>query len=179
MPNDAQSSAAVELLELRVLDGPNRFFSRPAVKLDFGADVPGLASDVAATAGLAVRRLHVALDLPVPRLVLRPSADRRRASLVFPWQRRAHGQAIGAAAARMALRQSTERREIRGLQTLAPGPRPDLPRPRVPVVAITGTNGKSTTTRLIAHIAEAAGLRTGMTNSDGIYLREKLVEAGD
>jgi cyanophycin synthetase len=179
MPNDAQSSAAVELLELRVLDGPNRFFTRPAVKLDFGAESPGPASDVAATAGLAVRRLHVALDLPVPRVVIRPSADRRRASLVFPWRRRARGQAIGAAAARMALGQSTERRELRALQTLAPGPRPDLPRPRVPIVAITGTNGKSTTTRLIAHIAETAGRRTGMTNSDGIYLREKLVEAGD
>ena len=179
MPNDAQSSAAVELLELRVLDGPNRFFTRPAVKLDFGAASPGPASDVAATAGLAVRRLHVALDLPVPRVVLRPSADLRRASLAFPWRRRARGQAIGAAAARMALGQSTERRELNALRTLAPGPRPDLPRPRVPVVAVTGTNGKSTTTRLIAHIAESAGRRTGMTNSDGIYLREKLVEAGD
>lgn len=179
MPDDAESSAAVELLELRVLDGPNRFFTRPAVKLDFGADLPGTAADVAVTAGLAVRRLHVALDLPVPRVVIRPSADRHRASLAFPWRRRAHGQAIAAAAARMALGQSTERREIRALHTLAPGPRPDLPRPRVPIIAITGTNGKSTTTRLIAHIAETAGRRTGMTNSDGIYLREQLVEAGD
>jgi cyanophycin synthetase len=179
MADDAQSSAAVELLELRVLDGPNRFFTRPAVKVDFGAEESGLAADVAATAGLAVRRLHVALDLPVPRVVIRPSADRCRASLAFPWRRRARGQALAAAAARMALGQSTERREIRALQTLAPGPRPDLPRPRVPIIAITGTNGKSTTTRLIAHIAETAGRRTGMTNSDGIYLREQLLEAGD
>ena len=179
MPNDAQSAAGVELLELRVLDGPNRFFTRPAVKLDFGAESPGTASEVAATAGLAVRRLHVALDLPVPRVVVRPSADRRRVSLAFPWRRRARGQAIAAAAARMALGQSTDRRELSALRTLAPGPRPDLPRPRIPIVAITGTNGKSTTTRLIAHIAESAGRRTGMTNSDGIYLREKLVEAGD
>lgn len=179
MPNDAQSSAAVELLELRVLDGPNRFFTRPAVKLDFGAEVPGPASDVAATAGLAVRRLHVALDLPVPRVAVRLSADRRRVSLAFPWRRRAKGQAIAAAAARMALGQSTERSELSALKSHAPGPRPDLPRARIPIVAITGTNGKSTTTRLVAHIAESAGLRTGMTNSDGIYLREKLVEAGD
>jgi cyanophycin synthetase len=46
-------------------------------------------------------------------------------------------------------------------------------------VAITGTNGKSTTTRLIAHVAAEAGLRVGMTNSDGIYVRGELVEAGD
>ena len=179
MPNDAQSAAGVELLELRVLDGPNRFFTRPAVKLDFGAEAPGPASDVAATAGLAVRRLHVALGLPVPRVVARTSADRRRVTLAFAWRRRTIAQSIAAAAARMSLGQSTERRELNGLRAVALGPRPDLPRPRVPIVAITGTNGKSTTTRLIAHIAESAGLRTGMTNSDGIYLRGELVEAGD
>src|SRR5207244_9419770 len=59
------------------------------------------------------------------------------------------------------------------------GPRPSVPSPRIPLVAITGTNGKSTTTRLIAHIASQAGLVTGMTNSDGIYVRGELVEAGD
>jgi cyanophycin synthetase len=179
MPTDAQSPAGVELLELRVLDGPNRFFTRPAVKLDFGAESPGPAADVAATAGLAVRRLHVALDLPVPRVMVRSSADRRRVSLVFPWRRRAIAQSIGGAAARMALRQSTERWELNALRAVAHGPRSALPRPRIPIVAVTGTNGKSTTTRLIAHIAEAAGLRIGMTNSDGIYLRGELVEAGD
>ena len=47
------------------------------------------------------------------------------------------------------------------------------------MVAITGTNGKSTTTRLIAHIAREAGRRVGMTNSDGIYVRDELVELGD
>jgi hypothetical protein len=46
-------------------------------------------------------------------------------------------------------------------------------------VAITGTNGKSTTTRLISHVASEAGLRVGMTNSDGIYVQGELVEAGD
>jgi hypothetical protein len=37
MPNDARPAAEVELLELRVLDGPNRFFNRPAIKLEFGS----------------------------------------------------------------------------------------------------------------------------------------------
>lgn len=179
MPNDEQPPAGVELLELRVLDGPNRFFTRPAVKLDFGAETPGLASDVAATAGLAVRKLHVALHLPAPRLVVRPSADHCRVSLAFPWRRRAIAQSIAAAAARMALGLSTERREISALRAVASGPRPQLVRSRVPIVAVTGTNGKSTTTRLIAHIAESAGMRTGMTNSDGIYVRGELLEAGD
>lgn len=56
---------------------------------------------------------------------------------------------------------------------------PNLPRPQIPLVAVTGTNGKSTTTRLIAHIATFAGMKVGMTNSDGIYIGSELVEAGD
>ncbi|MEX0709776.1 MAG: Mur ligase family protein [Chloroflexota bacterium] len=183
MPNDGQSATGgdhpAELLELRVLDGPNRFFTRPAVKLEFGAATPGPAADAAATAGLAIRRLHVALEYAAPRITLRTSADRQRVALAFPWRRRAIAQSIAAASARLALGQTNERRELRSLRSVTPGPRPDLPRPRVPIVGVTGTNGKSTTTRLIAHIAESAGLRTGMTNSDGIYVRGELIEAGD
>lgn len=49
----------------------------------------------------------------------------------------------------------------------------------IPIVAVTGTNGKTTTTRLIAHIAKLAGYRTGYTNTDGIYVHDKLVQKGD
>ena len=42
---------------------------------------------------------------------------------------------------------------------------------RIPVVAVTGTNGKTTVTRLIAHLLTASGLRVGMTNTDGVYVR--------
>jgi cyanophycin synthetase len=49
----------------------------------------------------------------------------------------------------------------------------------IPIVAVTGTNGKTTTTRLIAHIAKTAGYRTGYTNTDGIYVHEKLIQKGD
>ena len=179
MPNDGQPAAEVELLELRVLDGPNRFFNRPAIKLEFGSETPSAAAAVAVEAGLAIRRLHVALDLAAPRVTLRHSFDRRRAAIAFPWRRRARSQAIAASAARIAGGASNDRRELRSLRAVAPGPMPDLPRPRIRVVAITGTNGKSTTTRLITHIATVAGMRVGMTNSDGIYLRNELVEAGD
>lgn len=50
---------------------------------------------------------------------------------------------------------------------------------RVPVVALTGTNGKTTTTRLTAHIFKQTGQIVGYTTTDGIYIGENLVEPGD
>ena len=50
---------------------------------------------------------------------------------------------------------------------------------RFPVISITGTNGKSTVTRLTTHILKVAGRRVGTTTSDGILVNERLVEPGD
>ncbi|MFL6673523.1 MAG: cyanophycin synthetase [Massilia sp.] len=50
---------------------------------------------------------------------------------------------------------------------------------RIPVVAVTGTNGKTTTVRLIAHLLTASGLRTGMTNTDGVYIQGRRIDCGD
>ena len=50
---------------------------------------------------------------------------------------------------------------------------------RIPIVAITGTNGKTTTTRLTAHIYRQTGKVVGFTATDGIYIQEYLVEKGD
>lgn len=50
---------------------------------------------------------------------------------------------------------------------------------RIPVVAVTGTNGKTTVTRLIAHLIATSGLRTGMTNTDGVYVNGRQTDSGD
>jgi cyanophycin synthetase len=50
---------------------------------------------------------------------------------------------------------------------------------RIPLIAITGTNGKTTTTRLIAHIYRQTGQVVGYTTTDGIYIDDHLVEKGD
>jgi len=73
--------------------------------------------------------------------------------------------AVNAAAARVA--------------AAAPGAAPHTLTPKVPVVAVTGTNGKTTTSRMIAHIARTSGKLVGWSNTDGIYIDGQLVEAGD
>jgi len=50
---------------------------------------------------------------------------------------------------------------------------------RIPTVAVTGTNGKTTTARLIAHLFTAHGLRVGMTNTDGVYVNGRQIDSGD
>ena len=50
---------------------------------------------------------------------------------------------------------------------------------RIPVVAVAGTNGKTTTVRLIAHLLGQIGKRVGMTNSDGVYIAGKRIDTGD
>ncbi|HEY9287065.1 MAG TPA: cyanophycin synthetase [Candidatus Dormibacteraeota bacterium] len=50
---------------------------------------------------------------------------------------------------------------------------------RIPIIAITGSNGKTTTTRMIAHIMKGMGKKVGMTTTDGIYIDSRLVKQAD
>jgi cyanophycin synthetase len=50
---------------------------------------------------------------------------------------------------------------------------------RIPIIAISGTNGKTTTTRLISHMAKMSGYRVGYTTSDGVYIQNRLLMTGD
>lgn len=56
---------------------------------------------------------------------------------------------------------------------------PDRSNGRIPIIAITGTNGKTTTTRLTSHIAKSAGKKVGYTTSDGVYIQNQLLMKGD
>lgn len=50
---------------------------------------------------------------------------------------------------------------------------------RIPIIAITGTNGKTTTTRLIAHVLKGSGLTVGFTTTDGTYIQNQQIVRGD
>lgn len=50
---------------------------------------------------------------------------------------------------------------------------------RIPIIAVTGTNGKTTTTRMIAHICKTVGYKVGFTTSDGVYIQNNLMMKGD
>ena len=54
-----------------------------------------------------------------------------------------------------------------------------FPARKLSVVGVTGTNGKTTTTRLTAHIAKTAGYKVGYTTSDGVYIQTQMMMKGD
>ena len=50
---------------------------------------------------------------------------------------------------------------------------------RIPIISVTGTNGKTTTVRMISHILKLMGRRVGMTSTDGIVIDGRLIKKGD
>ncbi|KRE99569.1 Mur ligase [Nocardioides sp. Soil777] len=201
------------LVELRVLEGPNLYFPRAAIKLTLDVTTIVEASDETALrfarriglrstrpgapgsgfrqrfAMRAVERLvrAIAAESGTTRLAVRvrPTSDPDRLVVAFPWRHRGRAESLGRAVADALDALPTPDLEAAvsaAAETVAaaePGDGPTTLTPRVPVVAVTGTNGKTTTSRMIAHIARAHGLLTGWSNTDGVYIDGELVEAGD
>jgi cyanophycin synthetase len=123
------------------------------------------------------------------------SSDPGHWILAWPWQLGERATAIAEAAlalterdirpiggSRLTPRQGRQLEAVARRLAAAEGPRPAWVRDadrRLPVISITGTNGKTTTTRLVAHILRAAGRRVGATTSDGIVVGGSITEAGD
>lgn len=201
------------LVELRVLDGANLYFTRAAIKLTldttalidapapaakaFGAAVglgatrPGRAGSgfrqrFAARAVAALVR-RVARDAGIARLGVRvrSGSDVHQLVVAFPWAHQQRAKALARAVANVMDAFSTDDlpavlgEASRRVADEPEGPPPPTLRPKIPVVAVTGTNGKTTTSRMIAHIGRSAGLHVGWSSTDGIYVDGELVEAGD
>jgi len=115
--------------------------------------------------------------------------------VTWPWQQADRAQVIADAAVslagrgvpvaadgRLTDRQARRIRDWSRRVTAAEGRPPAWIRDserRIPVISISGTNGKSTTTRLVSRILSRAGRRVGTTNSDGIMVGDEIVEPGD
>jgi cyanophycin synthetase len=202
-----------DLIELRVLDGPNLYFPRPAIKLTLGvegwlalpedrveaalsrAGVRGRAGTPRSdqrrrtTARLAAHltgRLAAASGV---RLAVRgrPGPEPDQVVVAFPWRRRGSAEALGREVAPL-LDQAGGRRSIPRLIAEAvervgavePGDEPDVPDPAGPVISVTGTNGKTTTVRLLAHIVRSARMTVAYSSTDGVYRGDgELIEEGD
>jgi cyanophycin synthetase len=201
------------LVELRVLEGPNLYFPRAAVKLTLDVSTISEAREEAVLRfarriGLrttrpgapgsgfrqrfalrAVERLvrAIAAEAGTRRLAVRvrPTSNPDVVVVAFPWRNRGRAQALGQAVAHALDALPTpdvEEAVSAAAAEVAAAPRGDTPStitPTIPVVAVTGTNGKTTTSRMIAHIARTSGLVVGWSNTDGIYRDGVLVEAGD
>ena len=198
-----------------MLDGPNLYFTRPAIKLTLGVQ-PWLDLSERRTEELAERtdfkpaarsgpanseqrrRFVARLAAHLTRVLAeashtslavraRPGAEAAEVVVAFPWRRRDIAVAFAEQLAplmQLALdaRRSIDRAAERGaahVGGLDPGPAPSVVEPTIPVVAVTGTNGKTTTVRLLAHLARIVGRRVAYTSTDGVYVDNELVEAGD
>jgi cyanophycin synthetase len=123
------------------------------------------------------------------------ASDTGRWIVTWPWSGAERARVIAEAAFDLAVRSASPARRVRLTNTQAmalarwteriaaastapPAWIRDEER-RIPVVSITGTNGKTTVTRLITHILLLAGHRVGTTTSDGILVDERLLDAGD
>jgi cyanophycin synthetase len=135
-----------------------------------------------------LRRLHaLALDIARVPVTVHRSGEPGVWVACFPWQSAGQAEALANAAYRLTERGEDPRtyrpptqaiRRIRSAGGPAPAWITDADR-HVPLISVSGTNGKSTTTRMIANILQLAGRRAAMTTTDGVYLDGRLVEAGD
>lgn len=186
----------MKLAEIRDLDGPNLFMLEPAIKVELilerGETRKDLIARLGGGAGLtaaatrAVAWLHEQAEQPVPRVVTRIMDDPDHVSIAFGWTRRAFARTVGQALYDLASGEKLETDLATNLraaiETNAPDDLPILVRDsdRTAIaISVTGTNGKTTTTRLIAHLMRTSGYRTGWNSSSGIYVEGELVEDGD
>lgn len=216
---DAKAEAApgvVTVTEVRVLDGPNLYFSRPAVKVSL--HLPGYlaleqraAAELARRVGLGpsrpgrpgsaqrqrfVMRLvghvtrRVAGGLGASRLAVRTRTGCTVEDVVvaIPWRHRTWGRLAGEELGPVLATLVTAEAQavddillaaVRRIRSAEPGPGSAVLVPSVPVVSVTGTNGKTTSTRIVAHLAMTAGRRTAWSSTSGVVVMGETVEKGD
>ncbi len=196
----------MRLVEVRDLDGPNLFLMEPAIKLELERPPGATLSDAQRTriAGrLGVDGIPALVDNALPLIVdalreelwpyhglgpavVRQLDDPEHVVIAFPWLWRSSSVSLAEAAVDALLLDDPidpmpDLRELFGHDRA----RDDMPEwlraadARIPIVGITGTNGKTTTTRLLSHIARTSGKHVGWTSTAGVFIDGDLVLEGD
>jgi cyanophycin synthetase len=166
------------LIELRVLLGPNADIPAPAIRVTLAGPI-----DPALDLCDVTDRIARAADAYVGPAVSRSGGD-GTVVVAFPWEHEGTGEAIGTALVQvLRVRQVPLDERIataaEAVRRADPGDTPRLLDPQVPTVAVTGTNGKTTTTRLLGRMAAEAGLLAAWSSTDGVYLAGRCIEPGD
>lgn len=199
----------MKAVELRTLDGPNLFMLRPAIKIELSARDNEVSAapdrfldktDFAAEAGKrgplgiahdlakVVAAVHAAVEQQLDDVVVRELDEPGHTAVAFSWSRRRASKAVGHLSWKLVAGEAVDidasLAEIR--QALADPPDDeDLPemypedRRTIPTIGITGTNGKTTTTRLVSSILRHAGHKVGWTSSSGVFIDDEMVLEGD
>jgi cyanophycin synthetase len=130
-----------------------------------------------------VRTLHVkALGSRVP-VTIHGTSEPGHWIVAYPWQRFDQAETIARAALRLT-DDPGERLLARAIASVkqAGGRAPEWitdDERRLRIVSVSGTNGKSTTARMITHICRVAGMHVGTTTTDGVLIDEDFLEEGD
>jgi len=210
------TAAPVTVTAVRVLEGPNLYFPRPAVKIivscprylsaqdavlravsralgmrEVRPGAPDSEQRQRALMALVAQVVHrIAADSGTTRLGVRVRTGGSRDEVVvaFPWRWRGRGLALGQCleSALTGLLDPDEVIQGHALRSAAtavseadPGEHFTMTKPRIPVASVTGTNGKTTTTRLLGHIGMTAGLVTAWSATDGVVAQGEMIEPGD
>ena len=147
---------------------------------------------VARLAGWCGRLREEAGKGPATEVHVHRGADPGHWIVSFPWRGAERARTLAEAAWLLAVKERLDPEgvhsahpdvvaagwRISGATAHGPAMVPDASR-RIPVISISGTNGKSTVTRMVAHVLGRAGRRVGMTTSDGIVVDGRMVDPGD
>lgn len=131
--------------------------------------------------------LHQRSGVDFPEMRWVPMETEDQWSLAFGWEHRRFAMALARSLAAAVTGEAFDLAETEGhlrdlLHSTAADDEPGMVRDdqrRIPVVAITGTNGKTTTTRLLAHILRGTGQKVGWTSTVGVYIEGECVLEGD
>jgi len=206
----------VIVTEVRVLEGPNLYFPRPAIKVI--AECPGYLSadertlrDISKRLGMrglrpgvpdseqrqravmrlvrqVVRRIAAASGTTKLGVRVRTGGSRDEVVVAFPWRRRRRGLALGESLGPTlnglidpdeAVHEGAFSAAVAAVVQAGKGPQPTVIKPKIPVASVTGTNGKTTTVRLLGHMGMTAGLVTAWSSTDGVVAQGEVVELGD